>query len=401
MECSEPLIRGYQELGFLQTLDLSEIDNMDCYVGLEGGNFAVSNCRRSSLRFPSPNYCLQWGVATSEHFGSANEYCIGATNVTSEELNFNRKSLSDEVEDETSIPGESSIDSSWCERFPFVDCSHMNSEASLDWIRHLSNLPDYQLDGIGWIDQTDDFFLRSLLEEALPSTESPYVSVSTYPVSACSTMASENLLRDMIANSQSISVNASTTSSSQNHNSSTHCFPSLADWDREENTPNVITSNSGTTEDCSITKEPVVPGLMPAELNSPYRAERYLIAGRSFEESVLQELEVAMEQLTKSTRLCFRDSFYRLAKSSEQPHVISRTRSGEIMMEKHSLSSVHHKTSRFPGVDAPDYQTSTIDRTIEKLMFDKLDCDTPSLSFVASINSSKETAIRDGSIIMG
>ncbi|XP_043691802.1 protein LNK3-like isoform X2 [Telopea speciosissima] len=375
---------------------------MDGYVGLEADSFGVSKRQKPSLRYPSQEYCLPWGVAISESFGSPNEYCIGATNLKSEELNFNGKGSPNEFEAETSIPGESSTESSWCEGFSFVDRSRMNPEASLDGTRHLDNRPDYQLDGIGGIDhQTDDIFLRSLLEETPPGMENPYRSVSMYPVSDCSAMPSKNILTGMIVDSQSISVDTSTTNSSKNLNRLTHCFPSSADWDRVENMPNFMPADSGKMEDCSMKKEPAVPGLIPAELSSPYKGEGHLNAGRSLEESVLQELELAMAQLTKRTRLCFRDALYRLAKSSEQPHVVSQTRSGEITMEKHSLSPVPYRTSRFQSVNATDYQTNTIDWTIEKLMFDKLDCDTADLSSDVSVNLSKETVMMEGSTSYG
>ncbi|XP_042480578.1 protein LNK3-like isoform X2 [Macadamia integrifolia] len=363
---------------------------MDGYVGVESDNFSVSKRQKSSLRFPSsPDYFLHWGVANSEDFESPNEYCIGAANLTSEEL---------KVEVETSIRGESSTESSWCEEFPFVDCRQMNPEASLDRTKHLGDQPDYQLDGIGGIDQTDDIFL-SLFEETPPGMENPYRSICMYLVSDSSAMTSENLLTEMIVDSQSISVDTSDTNSPKDLDSNTHYFPSSAAWDREENTPNFMPVNSEKMEDCSMKKEPAVLGLIHAELNSPCKGEINLNAGRSLEESVLQELEVAMAQvkLTKSTRICFRDSFYRLAKSSEQPHAVSQTQSGENSIEKHSMSPVPHRTSRFQKVNGTDYQTNTIDRTIEKLMYDKLDCDTTDLSSDASVDLSKETVMMEAS----
>ncbi|XP_043720845.1 protein LNK3-like [Telopea speciosissima] len=366
-------------------LQILKKDQMDCYVGVEADIVVVPKRQQLSFRFPSPDYCLQWEVANSENFWSANEKCVSATNVT------NGEGSCDEVKVQTSIHGESSTDSSWCEELPFFDQSPANPEASLDMIRPLGNEPDYPLDDT--VDQPDDIFLRSILETS-PGMENPYKPVSMHPLLDRSMMPSENILTDMIAELQSISMNVSTTNISKNLSIHT---PSSGDWERVENTPHFMPFDSGEMKDCSMTKEPVVPCLIPAELNSPHKVDRHLSAGGSLEESVLQELEVAMAQLTKSIRLCFRDALYRLAKGSEQSHIVSQARSGEITQEKHSLSTVHYKTPRFGRVNPTDYQTNAIDWTIAKLMFEKMDCDTHGISSAASVNLSKETVMTDAS----
>ncbi|KAJ4977741.1 hypothetical protein NE237_008521 [Protea cynaroides] len=358
--------------------NVSEIDQMDYLVGVEADIFNVSKNPQQSYRFPSPDYYMQWEVANPEHFHAANEFCDSTRNATKEDdNNSNNKSLSQPnvAKEELILNEKNSCDEVEVQGFFFFNQIQVNPQASLDMIRPLSNQLDYHHDGI---------FLRSQLEETSPGMENPNRSVSILPLPDCNTMPTENLLMDMIAESQSVSMNESTSNISKNPSSHTRYCPSSADWEMK---------------DCSMTEEPVVPGMIPDELNSPYKVGRYLSAGGSLEESVLQELEVVMARvnMTKSTRLCFRDSLYRLAKNSKHSDLVSQNRSGEITMEEHRLSTVHIETSRFGRVNPTDYETNTIDTTIEKLMFDKLDFDTHDISSPESVNLNKETVMTDAS----
>ncbi|KAK9266996.1 hypothetical protein L1049_021390 [Liquidambar formosana] len=91
----------------------------------------------------------------------------------------------------------------------------------------------------------------------------------------------------------------------------------------------------------------------------------------SVEESVLQDLEMVMVQLTEQTRICFRDSLYRLANNSKQ-HTITQSQNRDLALEKPPTSTVHDETSRSGRPKARESETNTIDRAIANLMFSKM-----------------------------
>ncbi|VVB13524.1 unnamed protein product [Arabis nemorensis] len=83
----------------------------------------------------------------------------------------------------------------------------------------------------------------------------------------------------------------------------------------------------------------------------------------SAEEVVLQDLQRASEMLTDDTRKCFRDTFYRLAKNSQQKSESDNTTSDEFLEDRTSRNRNQKMES----------ETNSIDRAIANLTFNKME----------------------------
>ncbi|ESQ40629.1 hypothetical protein EUTSA_v10014291mg [Eutrema salsugineum] len=82
----------------------------------------------------------------------------------------------------------------------------------------------------------------------------------------------------------------------------------------------------------------------------------------SNEEVVLQDLQRATEKLTDDTRKCFRDTFYRLAKNSQQ-----KSESGNNNPEEFLEDGTRNRDQK------TELETNSIDRAIANLTFNKME----------------------------
>lgn len=77
----------------------------------------------------------------------------------------------------------------------------------------------------------------------------------------------------------------------------------------------------------------------------------------SMEESILQHLENLTSQLTAQTRICFRDSLYRLADNSKHDAFQSRN------------AMPNQDSTWFSEEETTESRTNVIDRTVANLLF--------------------------------
>lgn len=98
---------------------------MEWFVQSENDDLIVPKDQELSDRLPSPESWLQWGLNTPQNNCLPNKYYVKKSNSISEEMSFNRESLSDGVDMEFSVNGGQ----------------------------------DYQLDCLAGFDPTDDIFL--------------------------------------------------------------------------------------------------------------------------------------------------------------------------------------------------------------------------------------------------
>ncbi|KAE8660978.1 Dentin sialophosphoprotein-related, putative isoform 2 [Hibiscus syriacus] len=91
----------------------------------------------------------------------------------------------------------------------------------------------------------------------------------------------------------------------------------------------------------------------------------------SLEATSFCQLQQVMEKLDIRTKLCIRDSLYRLARSAEQRHNCSKPKGGirDDKDEDASGSSVVHETSKCTGFIDMETDTNPIDRSIAHLLF--------------------------------
>ncbi|KAK9267003.1 hypothetical protein L1049_021397 [Liquidambar formosana] len=195
---------------------------MEWYFGGGMDELVVPKGQEMSDRLPSPDSWLQWGMSASESYGTPNKYFVAGTKPVREEFNFNGKSFCGEVGVEIR-GGEQSSGSSVC-------------SGSLDPLFHRTTFvrdqPDYQLDDLAEIDQTDDIFLSSLLEEELFDTENIHGSFCFSPRSRYTMTPSDDLSTDMIIDSQSISSDLHGVGSLRYPK--TLAFSPPLDWEKED-----------------------------------------------------------------------------------------------------------------------------------------------------------------------
>ncbi|KAJ8646380.1 hypothetical protein MRB53_008128 [Persea americana] len=291
-----------------RSVDFLEISDMDWYFSRESDDLLVPTGLETSDvlceddRSLLPNGWLQWGVTASESFKSPNNTAIETTS------KFNL--------------GNS-------------DSSGHGSDF-LDGRRELQSFC-HSMKGSSNIEQMDDIFLSSLLEEDSRDME------------------------NVFQNQPSIGKNSSCMGNSKYVR--TTSFPVAMgdlsdDWDnREDLPPWHFTPSDYEREEGSQTETVVA-----------YSEEE------SLEEAVLQELRGTMSQLNQKTRICFRDALYRLAKSSRERHPADHS-SAELIVEEPSVSSVQDERSRCSNSTTElKLESNAIDRTIMNLLFQKLNC---------------------------
>ncbi|KAH1040293.1 hypothetical protein J1N35_042036 [Gossypium stocksii] len=111
----------------------------------------------------------------------------------------------------------------------------------------------------------------------------------------------------------------------------------------------------------------------PAELDSSNVRESSCVVSPfdevSLEATSFQQLQQVMEKLDIRTKLCIRDSLYRLARSAEQRHNCTKTKSGISDGNDGSGSSASEETNRCTGFMDMETDTNPIDRSIAHLLF--------------------------------
>ncbi|TYH77931.1 hypothetical protein ES332_D04G189800v1 [Gossypium tomentosum] len=111
----------------------------------------------------------------------------------------------------------------------------------------------------------------------------------------------------------------------------------------------------------------------PAELDSSNVRESSCVVSPfdevSLEATSFRRLQQVMEKLDIRTKLCIRDSLYRLARSAEQRHNCTKTKSGISDGNDGSGSSASEETNRCTGFMDMETDTNPIDRSIAHLLF--------------------------------
>ncbi|KAJ9190534.1 hypothetical protein P3X46_001722 [Hevea brasiliensis] len=334
---------------------------MDWYFGSIIEDLVVPKDEEISDRFPSPENWSKWGINESETFGFPNKGFVIYSKLNQEELNFNCEILSNnEVEMESSAHDDKDQSSS----------SIGGGISSEESIHHQTALScdqqlDYQLDGLAGFQQMDDLFLSSLMEDPL-GTENIHSSFCFEPELQNYMVRDDNISTDTMLDTQSISSEAYSMGSSKYLK--THVFSPSVDQEKCKVSALPFTPSNAERKNRPSLKEPLIKVLAPSEHKNMNEHED---EETSLEESVLQELEMVMAQLTEKTRICFRDAFYRLAKNSRQ-HVVTHNQNGNLSMGTTAWTGQEEKI-RPGGKKTMELETNTIDRAIANLMFNKMD----------------------------
>ncbi|KAL5570300.1 hypothetical protein UlMin_026875, partial [Ulmus minor] len=259
---------------------------MDMYFGSGIDDLMVPN---RSDRLPSPDSWSKWGVGASESFPIDNNGIMYDPMFADEEPNLNREGFFSEAEMEDFVHDRYQSSS-----------SSVNGGLSEDSFRRSmlsGQRPDYPLNELASPGQMDDIFLSSLLED-LPGVNN-----------ADKSMQSDHFSRDTKFSVENVS------SGMQNKGYlTTQGFsPSYAlgndDATTSADQKDYITAKATSTEISVHSEQSCMDSLIDDDT--------------PLEESVLQELKMVMNQFTEKTRICFRDSLYRLANNSKQHDMTS------------------------------------------------------------------------------
>lgn len=349
---------------------------MEWYFSIGVDDLVVPRDQEPSDRLPSPNSWSQWGEFTSENFKSENKCFITQTNSTGEEEpKFSGKSLYEEEVDMdlTSQEAEHSSDS---------NAYHSFQEGSLQQATSPWESPDYQLNDLAGTYSTDDNFLSSLLEEDPTGMDSLDGSFNLYPKFEHGVLPADDLLTDMIIESDYDPSHLFVMGSSKYLK--THASSPSVDWGHGD-VATLHTPRNLRQKDNPPLKALVAKFAPSSELDI---VNRHVDDETTLEVSVLHELERAMTQLSEKTRICFRDALYRLAKNSQQQMVIDDQ---DLTPEEPPPLTDHDETLRLEDTKTMESETNSIDRAVANLMFSKVD--SGGIDLLAAVSSKEEAKV--------
>ncbi|XP_034921208.1 protein LNK3 [Populus alba] len=341
---------------------------MEWYSGSGIDDFVVPEDREVYDRLPSPESWSKWCADASESHEFSNKRFLMDSKLTGEELKFNGEILSKEVESFYNGKDQSSGSS----------ISGRLSEESLPQTALSCDQPDYQLDDLSEIEQLDEFFLSSFLED-LPRNENLNGSFCFSAEAECGMASADNRFTDTMSDLQSISNDAHGMGSSKYLK--THAFSPSLSWEEGEVAASHFNQCNSDQKDLALVKASLVNVLVPSEHDSMIGL---VDEETSLQQSALQELEMVMAQLNDKTRICFRDALYRLASNSKQ-HPIKQDQNGDLSMETPGTGEDEKMGSG--GKTTIEMETNAIDRAIANLMFCKMDLNIRDFPVSAPVNS--------------
>uniref|UniRef100_A0A0R0KCM3 Protein LNK3 n=1 Tax=Glycine max TaxID=3847 RepID=A0A0R0KCM3_SOYBN len=106
----------------------------------------------------------------------------------------------------------------------------------------------------------------------------------------------------------------------------------------------------------------------------------------SLEEFILKDLEMVIGQFTERTRICFRDALYRLARNTEEQHVML-DQNEDLNIQKAIPHTDHNETMRSQDKKPMESATNNIDRIIANLMFKSMEFNIHHSPITSSTNS--------------
>ncbi|OWM90051.1 hypothetical protein CDL15_Pgr026964 [Punica granatum] len=294
-----------------------------------------------SDRLPSPNSWAQWGIGGSpETFGLPKRKSVVDSDSASQEFCQG----SSGVADSSSAFEELSNQSPWQDAVP----DHM----------------DFQLDNLGGVGEADDLFLNSFLEDS-PGKEKFHGSFCVCPDCWYEVSLAGNLWLNP-CDSHSISSEKQHVKSS-NCTESRRFSPSLG-WEKDITAPQSVPCKTEKEMDLEP-KAPMVNILVPSEHGELHENP---VEEMPFEKSVLHDLELLMKQLTKKTRICFRDALYRLADNTKHHPMGMEGQSEELDEEKAPPWTEDNQDMRSEK-RMLESETNIIDRAVANIMFHRMD----------------------------
>ncbi|XP_066306170.1 protein LNK3-like isoform X1 [Miscanthus floridulus] len=200
---------------------------------------------------------------------------------------------------------------------------------------------------------TDDIFMSQFSDEEMRRMDAPFEALDMFPGSMHRLLSYENMLSGVLTGSSEDQQDAGLGVDTMD----TCGFPLFShDLMQKAPTelvlPDLVTSKDHHQDGASFTKK---------------RKRSRSVADEGslfFEALVLQELEDVVFQLTKRTRVCLRDAFFRLAESSRAK---CSAANGAPSSESGVQQAADGNASRMSTPGCPERETNAIDRTVADL----------------------------------
>ncbi|GJN37989.1 hypothetical protein PR202_gb26997 [Eleusine coracana subsp. coracana] len=200
---------------------------------------------------------------------------------------------------------------------------------------------------------TEDIFLSQFSDEEMRRMDAPFEALDMFPDSMHRLLSYENMLTGVLTGSEDEDVKLE-------HNGidtlDTCGFP-LFSHDLQNESRNGEQSNMEILADPKSEEDK--DGMSMAK-RTRFIDDTECTPG--FEALVLEELEDVVFQLTKRTRICYRDAFYRLAESSKTNCSTANGTTG--VGSSTSSRQRDGNASRFSTPGHPERETNPIDRTV-------------------------------------
>lgn len=313
--------------------------SMACYVLPEGGNIFPSGDEvLENQETEQGTYWSQWNSRLSDDLNTASVY--------SHEHEKEAAQCFDTDEHRRSKQWERS---SACARGASSDCSTRPSEEQSEGpapseLQHTK--------------ETNDIFLSQFSDDEMRMMDAPFQALDMFPGSMHRLLSYENMLSGVLTDSQDEEANP-------DHNEmdtmDTCGFPLFSHELQDD--PSNADGSLGTLVNPSNSKSEVSTmkrSMSVADIQSSSNGEV----------AVLEELEDIMFQLTKKTRVCLRDAFYRLAESSEAQ--CTAANGGTITSsDEQSFQQSEGIGSSSSTLDQAERETNAIDRTVAILAFNQ------------------------------
>ncbi|PHT40990.1 Cilia- and flagella-associated protein 20 [Capsicum baccatum] len=245
---------------------------------------------------------------------------------------------------------------------PFDNAASQASYCNMDqWSSYPPEQLEFHLDNLASIDQLDDVFLSSLLADGPTGMDAADETSDLSTDSPHSMLMDDDQAGNEDSNSEHMTTNSCAGTAKY---FSAHAFTSPVDWrSREVNNPYLLEK----------APQPEIAVKLEHDKGDSRVSDKEI----SMEESILQHLENLTSQLTEQTRICFRDSLYRLADNSKQDACQSRN------------AMTDQDSTWFSKEEATESQTNVIDRTVANLLFSNVEfgvSEGSSLDFAESSN---------------
>jgi len=204
--------------------------------------------------------------------------------------------------------------------------------------------------------ETNDIFLSQFSDDEMRMMDAPFQALDMFPGSMHRLLSYENMLSGVLTDSQNQDANPG-------HNEmdtmDTCGFP-LFSHDLQDEPSSADGSLQTLVSACRD----------KAEVSTMKRSRSVtdIDSSPNGEVAVLEELEDVMFQLTKKTRVCLRDAFYRLAESSEAQCTTANGGTVTCSTEQSFQQSESIESSTSTS-DRAERETNAIDRTVAILAF--------------------------------